>query len=141
MWFVTRRVIGALVFVFNTLVPGPTVARHSPSVVEGVARQAPSVVQDIGQRPFIQRPIPKGGRKGSLRFARTELYFGTARPEGAVTDEEFQAFIDREVTSRFPAGLTVVKAEGRASHPTFCQRRKRCPEPRETARIPDDQRT
>jgi hypothetical protein len=112
MWFVTRRVIGALVFVFNTLVPGPTHARQMPGVVDDVARQMPSVVQDIGQRPFIQRPIPKGGRKGSLRFARTELYFGTARPDGAITDEEFQAFIDREVTSRFPAGLTVVKAEG-----------------------------
>ena len=105
MWFVARRVIGALVFVFNTLVPGP--------VVQDVARLQPSLAQDIGQRPSIQRPIPKGGRKGSLRFARTELYFGTARPDGAVTDEEFQAFIDREVTSRFPGGLTVVKAEGR----------------------------
>ena len=103
MWFVARRVIGALVFVFNTLVPGPMDARP---------KQLPIVVQDIGQRPFIQRPIPKGGRKGSLRFARTELYFGTARPDGAVTEEEFQAFIDREVTSRFPGGLTVVKAEG-----------------------------
>lgn len=112
MWFVARRVVGALVFVFNTLVPGPTDARQPPIVVQDIARQPPSVVQDIGQRPFIQRPIPKGGRNRSLRFARTELYFGTARPDGAVTDEEFQAFIDREVTSRFPRGLTVVKAQG-----------------------------
>ena len=112
MWFVARRVVGALVFVFNTLVPGPTDGRQPPIVVQDIARQPPSVVQDIGQRPFIQRPIPKGGRNRSLRFARTELYFGTARPDGAVTDDEFQAFIDREVTSRFPGGLTVVKAEG-----------------------------
>jgi hypothetical protein len=111
MWFVARRVIGALVFVFNTLVPGPD-ARQPPSVVQDIARQLPRVVQDMGPRPFIQRPIPKGGRKGSLRFVRTELYFGTARPDGAVTEEEFEAFIDREVTSRFPDGLTLVKAEG-----------------------------
>lgn len=52
MWFVARRVVGALVFVFNTLVPGPTDARQPPIVVQNIARQPASVGQDIGQRPF-----------------------------------------------------------------------------------------
>ena len=112
MWFVARRIIGALVFVFNTLVPGPMAGSPRPDVVQDIPRPSPSFVQDTAQRSFIQRPIPKGGRKGSLRFARTELYFGTARPDGAVSAEEFQAFLDGEVTPRFPGGLTVVKAEG-----------------------------
>jgi hypothetical protein len=101
MFVVARRVVAALLFVVNTFVPGPPDAR--PVSV---------VVRDAGHQSVIQRPIPKGGRKGALRFARTELYFGTAMPDGAVTDEEFRAFIDREVTPRFPDGLTVLEAEG-----------------------------
>jgi hypothetical protein len=44
---------------------------------------------------------------------RTELYFGTLRPNGSfVTDEDFQKFIDREVTPRFPDGLTLLTGYG-----------------------------
>src|SRR4051794_18874010 len=43
---------------------------------------------------------------------RTTLYFGTARPKGAVSELEWQLFLRDEVTSRFPDGLTVWNAEG-----------------------------
>ena len=43
---------------------------------------------------------------------RTTLYFGLARPKGAVTELEWQLFLRDEVTSRFPGGLTVWEAEG-----------------------------
>jgi hypothetical protein len=43
---------------------------------------------------------------------RTTLYFGLARPKGAVTELEWQIFLRDEVTSRFPEGLTVWEAEG-----------------------------
>ncbi|MFJ3788873.1 DUF3574 domain-containing protein [Kitasatospora sp. NPDC090091] len=53
-------------------------------------------------------------------YTRTELFFGTERPDGgpAVTDEEFQTFVDSEITPRFPDGLTVEQARGqyRDSH-------------------------
>ncbi|MFE0458182.1 DUF3574 domain-containing protein [Kitasatospora sp. NPDC058965] len=47
-------------------------------------------------------------------YTRTELFFGTERPEGgaAVTEQEFQEFVDAEITSRFPAGLTIEQARG-----------------------------
>ncbi len=47
-------------------------------------------------------------------FTRTELFFGTERPDGgaAVTTEEFQEFLDSEVTARFPEGLTVEEGRG-----------------------------
>jgi hypothetical protein len=46
-------------------------------------------------------------------MARLELYFGTQRPGGApVTDAEWAAFLDEEVTPRFPDGLTVLKGNG-----------------------------
>ena len=43
---------------------------------------------------------------------RTTLYFGLARPKGAVTELEWQLFLRDEMTTRFPAGLTVWEAEG-----------------------------
>ena len=43
---------------------------------------------------------------------RTTLYFGLARPKGAVTELEWQIFLRDEVTTRFPQGLTVWEAEG-----------------------------
>ena len=63
-------------------------------------------------RPMIQRPLARAAASRALDFARTELFFGTAKPDGVVTEGEFRAFIDHEVTPRFPDGLTVLDAEG-----------------------------
>ncbi|WP_323369697.1 DUF3574 domain-containing protein [Streptomyces alkaliterrae] len=48
------------------------------------------------------------------RYAETRLFFGTERPDGgpAVTDAQFREFVDREVTPRFPEGLTVREGRG-----------------------------
>jgi hypothetical protein len=61
---------------------------------------------------FRRRPIPPLGRKGALAFARTELFFGTDKPDGVVTDAEFRGFLDSQITPRFPDGLTVLKGDG-----------------------------
>lgn len=46
-------------------------------------------------------------------WVRTELFFGTAKPDGtAVSDEEWDAFLDTEITPRFPEGLTVLEGAG-----------------------------
>ncbi|MDX2524968.1 DUF3574 domain-containing protein [Streptomyces europaeiscabiei] len=47
-------------------------------------------------------------------YIETRLLFGTERPDGgpAVTDEQFTAFVDREVTPGFPDGLTVQEGRG-----------------------------
>lgn len=46
-------------------------------------------------------------------FLRTELFFGTAKPNGAaVSEDEWRKFLADEVTPRFPAGFTVVAADG-----------------------------
>lgn len=63
-------------------------------------------------RNVVQRRIPKVGREGALPFVRTELFFGTAKQDGVVTEEEFKAFVDSEVTPRFPDGLTLLKGDG-----------------------------
>lgn len=47
-------------------------------------------------------------------YIETQLFFGTARPDGgpAVTDRQFMAFVDKEVTPDFPDGLTVQAGRG-----------------------------
>jgi hypothetical protein len=49
----------------------------------------------------------------SRAMARLELLFGTSRLHAApVSGLDWQAFLDREVTPRFPAGLTVLRGSG-----------------------------
>ncbi|WP_409237599.1 DUF3574 domain-containing protein [Streptomyces sp. PA5.6] len=47
-------------------------------------------------------------------YTETRLFFGTERPDGgpAVTDKQFMAFIDKEVTPGFPDGLTIQNGRG-----------------------------
>ena len=69
---------------------------------------------------LVDRPTGSaiGNGSGSLlrwagqRFARTELFFGSSRPEGEVTDAEFQQFLDGVVKPRFPDGLTLLAGVG-----------------------------
>lgn len=46
-------------------------------------------------------------------WVRTELYFGTNKATGGeVSDADFNAFIDTEVTRLFPDGLTLLTGRG-----------------------------
>ena len=46
-------------------------------------------------------------------WVRTELFFGTAKPDGMVVSEaEWETFLDTEITPRFPDGLTVLSGAG-----------------------------
>ena len=74
-----------------------------------VSAQAGALAQG---RPMIQRPLARAAANRTLDFARTELFFGTAKPDGVVTETEFLTFLDREVTPRFPDGLTLLRADG-----------------------------
>ncbi len=40
------------------------------------------------------------------------LYFGTAGPNGPVTPDQWQAFVDEVVTPRFPDGFSVLTGSG-----------------------------
>src|SRR5512140_2915591 len=51
-------------------------------------------------------------RTGEHAAVGDSLYFGMARPGGAVTQQEWQDFVAREVTPRFPEGLTSWQASG-----------------------------
>jgi|GEM_PF-4242774 len=50
---------------------------------------------------------------GGQTVARTELFFGLARPDGSTLGAgEFQSFVDSEITPRFPRGLTLLGGSG-----------------------------
>jgi hypothetical protein len=55
-------------------------------------------------------PVPSS----SQTLTRTELFLGLSKPGGGtVSLDEFKAFLDAEVTPRFPGGYSVIPAEGR----------------------------
>ncbi|MEH2922707.1 DUF3574 domain-containing protein [Samsonia erythrinae] len=57
-------------------------------------------------------PAQKGCQSGEMQV-QTTLYFGLNRPAGpAISDAEWKAFLDDEVTPRFNEGLTVFDAKG-----------------------------
>ena len=57
---------------------------------------------------------PNGGRR-----ATAELVFGRVSSDGTggVSEAQFADFLDKEVSPRFPDGLTVIDAEGRWKPP------------------------
>jgi hypothetical protein len=59
-------------------------------------------------------PVASGpAAPGCEPYARTELYFGTSRKGASpVSDQEFDAFLDAEITPRFPDGLTLLPGSG-----------------------------
>jgi Protein of unknown function (DUF3574) len=61
----------------------------------------------------VQVALPECNGWGGKPVARTELYFGLAQADGSmVSTEAFQHFVDREVTPRFPTGLTLLGGNG-----------------------------
>lgn len=49
---------------------------------------------------------------GQQRQINELLYFGTAKPGGVVSQDEWSGFLNSSVTSRFPQGLSVWQAAG-----------------------------
>ena len=49
---------------------------------------------------------------GEQRSVSELLYFGTAKPKGVVSAEEWSAFLGSVVTPRFPQGLSAWQAAG-----------------------------
>jgi hypothetical protein len=77
-------------------------------------RNPPASTDPIGQASLttdaqqLCSSVPTG-----KPVARTDLFFGLRKPNGTeVNNAEFQQFLDREVTPRFPDGFTVISSNG-----------------------------
>jgi hypothetical protein len=97
-----RRALSAVLLIIGMFTPDPT----NPPAGAAASEQARSCER-------IRRHAASRRAGAALPFARTELYFGAAMPDGVVAEEAFREFIDEHVMPLFPQGLTVVKAEGR----------------------------
>jgi Protein of unknown function (DUF3574) len=59
--------------------------------------------------PVVEPAVCTGPTHPSTRWT---LYFGTARPNGTVTETDWSAFLRDEVTPRFPDGFTAMDGTG-----------------------------
>jgi hypothetical protein len=58
-------------------------------------------------------PATAACRAGSAAMQRLELLFGMGKRDGStISDADWAAFLDAEVTPRFPDGLTVLSGHG-----------------------------
>lgn len=58
------------------------------------------------------RAEPVGLAPGFNRMVRAELIFGLSTPDGPVTEDKWQGFVDEVITPRFRDGLTVIDVSG-----------------------------
>jgi hypothetical protein len=78
----------------------------TPGVADSRAREL------LKSSSFLQTWLCKKELGGEL-FLETRLFFGLAKPDGSIISaEEFQAFVDNEVTSRFPKGFAQFPGKG-----------------------------
>ena len=97
-----------LAFALGLLVCGAAVGVFAPFLA-GAQDTATPVSSEVGA---AECPAELYG-PGAEAWVRAELYFGTAKPDGTtVSDEEWDQFLDEEITPRFPDGLTVFSAFG-----------------------------
>jgi hypothetical protein len=79
----------------------------------GCARQNPPVPATAATAPTLSGDSAHPGQTSG--WVDTKLYFGLGpadRPEQGVSEAKWRAFLDREVTPRFPDGLSVVEVYG-----------------------------
>jgi hypothetical protein len=77
-----------------------------------IAVGAPTAYATLGEEAATPAGVTAQAR--GKAYVETRLFFGTERPDGGpdVTDRQFMAFVDKEVTPAFPAGLTVQEGRG-----------------------------
>lgn len=90
--------------------PSPVTAQSTPAIAA-----TPQVQPPVTGTPSAANPCDAlAPGTGSEPWVQTELYFGrgTDGTESGISDEQWQAFLDAEVTPRFPDGLTVLDGYG-----------------------------
>ncbi len=101
---------------------GASVGAYAPAIFApneaSVAQAHDEQGTDDGAASAVTQPATEScdvtvQRVEAEPWARSELFFGTAKPDGsAVTDAEWRGFLDKEITARFPDGLTVMTGIG-----------------------------
>jgi hypothetical protein len=96
-----KRMLARVTVGLALVVAGAGVGVAAPAF--GQAASAPGQAQ-TGTQPDRQDRLCAGRAEptGVAPFLRTELYFGSNKPDGTVvTEAEFQRFLNDEITRRF----------------------------------------
>ncbi len=81
-------------------------------VLVSVATLAPAALGQVVPAARDDNAAVRACRDGDP-FFRTELFFGSNKPDGTVVSEaDFQKFLNDEITPRFPDGLTLLTGLG-----------------------------
>lgn len=56
-------------------------------------------------------------REGLTQYSKATLYFGTSYPDGIISDDQWQEFLDEIVTPNLPEGMTVMNTYGQWLRP------------------------
>jgi hypothetical protein len=79
----------------------------------GVLSVGIAIAADYSRSAAVAPAPALSCRAPARAMTRLEMLFGTARPNGPpISDGEWAAFVDTEVTPRFPDGLTVLRGPG-----------------------------
>jgi hypothetical protein len=93
--YLNRKILALVLVVTWTLSP-------AFGQLQSALNSGPQPINIVG----THRPV------GEL-WAKTDLYFGTSKPDGGVvSDDDFKRFLDTVVTPRFPDGLTLLSGFG-----------------------------
>jgi Protein of unknown function (DUF3574) len=75
-------------------------------------RAHPLLVSCIALLGACTVPAPQSCPGGQQGMIAEYLYFGTAKPEGQVSADDWKKFLDEVVTPKFPLGLSAWQASG-----------------------------
>lgn len=115
------RPMFALAFVLAIVLSGAGIYVYAQPSRTATAAMPTAIVRPTYVPAPTLLPTPQGEEErldaerqiATEPFIRSELYFGSERPnKPEVSDVEFKQFLDEVVTPRFPDGLTVLKGFG-----------------------------
>jgi hypothetical protein len=109
---VSQRTLARFTVGLALVVAGTGLGVAAPAFGQAISTQGqgqPGNGRERDERLCAGRAEPAG----VAAFFRTELYFGSNKPDGSVVSEaDFQRFLDTEITPRFPDGLTLLTGLG-----------------------------
>lgn len=87
--------------------------RAAPALITGMGLGAGLAFLAGAFPPSARLPGAGACRPPAQAMARIELLFGMGRQQGGeINESEWRAFVDAEITPRFPDGLTVLTGYG-----------------------------
>jgi hypothetical protein len=104
----TKKVFASTLLAASMLTPAAYSQQPTPSLPTA---QQPA--PNSSAQPAAQSGVDEQRKPAAEMFLRTELFFGTEKPDGSeISKDEFRKFLKEEITRRFPDGLTVLTGTG-----------------------------